>query len=77
MPRRRKKSLFPIALSPTAVSETLNIPLPRVWHAIETLQLPAYASDKRRIHCLVKDVCLWVESFPRVTARRRDIKSQE
>jgi hypothetical protein len=69
--RARKKLLWPIALTPPAIGTVCRKPLARVWAAIESGELIAFAPSPNRTLCLVEDVVAWVRTWPRVTHRHR------
>jgi hypothetical protein len=64
MARARRKPLFPIALSPAATADALQIRLKVVRDAILSGALPAYQTD-RRVRVLVADLVEWVRTWPR------------
>jgi hypothetical protein len=59
-----KRSLFPIALSATALARALQIRPEKVLAAVRDLELPAYVNGKAR-RILVVDAVAWVRTWTR------------
>lgn len=73
MPRPRKHSLFPIALSVQAASDALGLDKNGrfVREAVARGELPAYRARGRRERVLVVDLVEWVRSWPRAKIKQQ------
>ncbi len=69
MGRKRRFTLYPIALSPSALSDSIGIPMHRVRDAIATGELKAF-QDGQRIRIRVHDAVDWIATWPRAEIRR-------
>jgi len=62
MPRHSKHALFPIALSPAALAQSLGVAPSVVYEAVRKGELKIYQRGLAR-RVLVLDACLWVEKY--------------
>lgn len=61
MPRERRTSLFPVAVSPARAAESLGIKVERIQEAIKSGELPCYIKGVQR-RVLVADLTEWVRN---------------
>jgi len=73
MPRPRKRSLFPICLSPAAAADCLMVPVAKVRQSLAMGDLIGFDAGGKRVRILVNGpggLVEWVRSWP-VAQRRR------
>lgn len=76
MARRNLSPLFPIALSPAQLAQTLQIDPGVIYAAISAGELKVYQRGVAR-RVMVMDACLWIEKHWDIVTRTRRNKHTE